>query len=174
VAVQDGQGRAKVTRAGSAQRITETDLPGEGGIASAQDNEGIPSGVGLPSVGAASHGPRESVRSDRLSSRARRRRGHREHEPQGRLLRQRSDGELLRHAEERAGLLPALVDEGRGSSRAVRVDRGQIQPPSPSLDARLLQSGGVRRESQSHIRPVSTESGSDHFQPAERSLCPST
>src|SRR5882672_12121326 len=46
--------------------------------------------------------------------------------------------------------------------QTVRVARGQIQPPSPSLDARLLQPGGVRRQGQSHIKPVSTKSGLVH------------
>ena len=54
------------------------------------------------------------------------------HEPQGRLLGQRADGKLLRHAERRVGRTPRLSHPRRGTGRRVPVYRRLLKSaPSP-------------------------------------------
>ena len=72
----------------------------------------------------------------------RRARHHLQHEPTRQLLRQRRDGELLLHGEERAGR--SLRQLRRGQDGVVRLHRGVLQPAAPPLDARPNQSGRLR------------------------------
>lgn len=61
-----------------------------------------------------------------------------QHEPRRRLLRQRHDGELLRHPQ--GGMrLPTLCHPGPGPHRSFRLHRGLLQPPAPAFRPGLSQ-----------------------------------
>ena len=64
-------------------------------------------------------------------------------EPQGQLLGQRADGELLQQPEERTRAWHALRDARGGDRRSVRLHRSLLQPESPPLHARLPLAGSV-------------------------------
>lgn len=81
------------------------------------------------------------------------------HEPQGRLLGQRPDGEFLPYPQNRAGPPSGLRHTRPGAAGSVRLHRGLLQSPSPALSPRLHQPG--RHGAQSGLTP-STSSGEDH------------
>jgi hypothetical protein len=81
-------------------------------------------------------------------------------EPQGRLLRQCPDGELLPHAQNRAGPSPAIRDTGRSHTRHLCLHRRLLQLNSVSLRHRLYQPD---RDGAKSSLTLSIFSGEDHF-----------
>src|SRR5205823_640506 len=67
-----------------------------------------------------------------------------EHERQRRLLRQRDDGKLLGHAQDRAGASAALRDTRAGEGIDLRVCRGVLQSPTTAQFTRLREPRNVR------------------------------
>jgi transposase InsO family protein len=80
-----------------------------------------------PQAGLIHHSDRGVQGLTRLSQRSHRRRHHRIDEPQGRLLRQCPDGELLPYPEDRARSSSQLQDPRRGPARYLRLHRGLLQ-----------------------------------------------
>jgi hypothetical protein len=89
-----------------------------------------------------------AVRQQRLSATATIARYQREHEPPGRLLRQRDDGKFLGHAEEGTGASPELFNPGRGQTVDLQIHRVLVQSPETSLCDRLQKPRTVRGEPQ--------------------------
>src|SRR5262249_54218879 len=85
-------------------------------------------------------------------------RHHLQHEPQGGLLGQRADGELLRLLEEGAGPRRRRRHPGGGPCGGRRVHRGLLQHATAALLAGVRVPGGVRTGG-TKLNPVSTFRG---------------
>lgn len=87
-------------------------------------------------------------------------------EPQGELPRQRTDGELLRLAQDRARPPRQLPNPGGGQASDLRVRGSLLQPPAPPFRPRLLDPGpGLRADGQgrvTHLTRASTPAGQAH------------
>ena len=98
-----------------------------------------------PAGGLIHHSDRGSpIRLRRLPASAAPVRHAREHEPQGKLLRQCADGELLRHVQDRARLPATFRDARGGAASDLRVHRSVLQPPATPRLHRQLGARGVR------------------------------
>ncbi len=82
-------------------------------------------------------------------------------EPQGQLLGQRSDRELVQQLQERAGAWRALRNTGGDDRGQLRVHRGVLQPRTPPFDPRLPVAGTVLEE----LDPRSTEGKTRSMKP---------
>jgi transposase InsO family protein len=101
--------------------------------------------------------PRQPVHEPRLSRRTRGRRHPSEHEPQGRMPRQRGGRERVRDHQSGAGAPPEVRHARSGPCGAIRVHGGLLQPKPPALDPGLSDAGGFREANQrrpGRMKPV--------------------